>query len=49
MKSKDEVSRILKFFLEAEKETGRKAISLITENGTEYLNDKVKEVLKEMT
>lgn len=49
MKSKDEVSSILKeFFINAEKETGRKAISLRTDNGTEYLNDKVKEVLQSM-
>jgi len=49
MKSKEETSRILKeFLLEAEKETGRKAISLRTDNGTEYVNDKVRELLKEM-
>lgn len=49
LKTKDEVSRILKeFFLEAEKETGRKAISVRTNNGTEYVNEKVKQVLKEM-
>ena len=47
MKSKEEVSSILKqFFLEAEKETGRKVISLRTDNGTEYVNDKVKDVLR---
>lgn len=49
MRSKEEVSRILQeFFLEAEKETGRKAISLRTDNGTEYINDKVKNLLKEL-
>lgn len=49
MRSKEEVSSILQeFFLEAEKETGRKAISLRTDNGTEYINDKVKDVLKKM-
>lgn len=49
MKSKEEVSSILKiFFLAAEKETGRKAISLRTDNGTEYINEKVKEVLREL-
>jgi len=49
MRSKEEVSEILKeFFEDAEKETGRKAISLRTDNGTEYVNDKVKEVLKTM-
>lgn len=48
MKSK-EVSNILKeFFSEAEKETDRKAISLRTDNGTEYINNNVKNVLKEM-
>lgn len=47
MKSKEEVLEISKeSFSEAEKETGRKAISLRTDNGTEYVNDKVKEVLK---
>jgi len=49
MRSKEEVSRILQeFFLEAEKETRRKAISLRTDNGTEYINDKVKNLLKEL-
>lgn len=49
MRSKEDVSRILReFFLEAEKETGRKAISLRTDNGTEYVNDKVKNLLKEL-
>jgi len=49
MRSKEEVSEILKeFFEDAEKETGKKAISLRTDNGTEYVNDKVKEVLKTM-
>lgn len=49
LKTKDEVSGILKeFFLEAEKETGRKVISLRTDNGTEYVNEKVKQVLKGM-
>lgn len=46
MKSKDEVSDILKRFLvDAERETGRKAISLRTDNGTEYVNVNVKEIL----
>lgn len=48
IKSKEKVSSILKeFFLKARKETGRNAVSLRTDNGTEYVNDKVKEVLKE--
>lgn len=49
MKTKDEVSDLLKqFFIDAEKETERKAISLRTDNGTEYVNEKVKKVLKSM-
>lgn len=49
MKTKDEVSDILKqFFIDAERKTGRKAISLRTDNGTEYINQNVKEVLKSM-
>jgi len=49
MKSKEEVSSIFRiFFLAAEKETGRKAVSLRTDNGTEYINEKVKEVLREL-
>jgi hypothetical protein len=47
LKMKDEVSNILKqFFIDAERETGRKVISLRTDNGTEYVNESVKEVLK---
>lgn len=49
MKTKDEMSSILKqFFIDAERETGKKAISLRTDNGTEYVNENVKEVLKSM-
>lgn len=40
MRSKDKMSKILKeFFSKAEKETGRKAISLRID-GTEYINNK---------
>jgi len=52
MKSKEDVSSILKiFFQDAEKELDRKAISLRMDNGTSftsYVNDKVKEVLREI-
>lgn len=49
LKTKDEVSSVLKqFFVDAERETGRAAVSLRTDNGTEYVNEKVREVLKSM-
>jgi len=49
MKSKEEVSSILRiFFLAAEKEIRRKTVSLRTDNGTEYINEKVKKVLREL-
>lgn len=49
MKTKDEVSSILKqFFIDAERETGRKTISLRTDNGTEYVNETVNKVLNSM-
>ena len=49
MRTKEEISDILKqFFIDAERETGRKAISLRTDNGTKYIHKKVKKVLKSM-
>lgn len=49
MKTKAEVCSILKqFFVDAEQETKRKAVSLRTDNGTEYVNENVREVLKSM-
>jgi hypothetical protein len=42
LQDKSTVSSILKtFFADAEKETGRKAKSIRTENGTEYINGDV--------
>ncbi|KAK2578817.1 hypothetical protein KPH14_011851 [Odynerus spinipes] len=46
LKTKDEIFEILEtFFTEAERETGRKVISLRTDNGKEYINEKVAQVL----
>lgn len=49
LKTKNKVSNVLKeFFVDAERETGRKAISLRTDNGTEYINEEVRNVLRSM-
>lgn len=49
MRMKDEVANNLKqFFIDVEKDTGRKAISLRTDNGTEYINEEVRNILKSM-